>query len=536
MVPSVFVNLEALPLTPNGKVDRKALPAPTQSRADLRAQYVAPRTPLESELAEVCAHVLGLSANDVGVYDNFFELGGHSLLGTRLVFLLREKYGLETAQFPLRALFEQPTVANLAEVIGRAKSGQKTAYTGGSNIIRMNQLSMEQLKAEAQLDAGITADGLTYEFTEPKHILLTGATGFVGAFLLHDLLKQTSAQVYCLLRADDIEKGLERLKRNLNAYSLWDETFRHRIKPVLGDLGSPQLGLNNHSFDELAKQIDMIFHNGAMVNFVHPYSAHKASNVLGTQEILRLACRAKLKPVHHVSTLSILHNGDHDDGRVYRETDDIEETGAPFGGYAQSKWVAEKLVMQAGERGIPYAIYRPGLVSGHSRTGAWNTDNMISSMTRACLLLGTAPDLDVVANIVPVDFVSAATIHLSLDPRNWNRIYHLENPSPLHLNDLLDWLATVGFHPRRVSFEEWRADLFRKVAFIENGGWEPYLPLIEEVEEKQIFMPRIDLSQTLAALNGSGLECPPVDGRLLSTYINAFIAHGLIERPVAPSH
>ena len=531
MIPSVFVNLESLPLTPNGKVDRKALPAPTQSRADFRAQYIAPRTPLEMELAEVCARVLGLNAEQVGVNDNFFELGGHSLLGTRLVFLLREKYSLETSQLPLRALFEQPTVANLAEVIGRVKSGGKSAYAGGSNIIRMNQLSLEQLKAEAVLDADIGAGDLVYEHAEPKNILLTGATGFVGAFLLHDLLKQTSANIYCLLRADDIAQGLKRLKRNLNSYQLWDESFAPRIQPVLGDLGSPQFGLSNKAFNELADQIDSIYHNGAMVNFVYPYAAHKSANVLGTQEILRLASREKLKPVHHVSTLSILHNGDHDDGRVYHESDNIEEMGAPFGGYAQSKWVAEKLVLQAGARGIPYAIYRPGLVSGHSLTGAWNTDNMISSMTRACLLLGAAPDLDVVANVVPVDFVSAAIVQISKSPDNWNQTYHLENPAPLHLDRLLVCLANEGFHTQRVSFEEWRADLFKKVAFMENGGWEPYLPLIEEVEEKQIFMPRIDLSNTLTKLAGTGIECSPVNGQLLSTYINAFIAHDLIQRP-----
>jgi len=361
--------------------------------------------------------------------------------------------------------------------------------------------------------------------------LLTGATGFVGAFLLHDLLKETSADIHCLLRASDLDKGLQRLKRNLENYSLWDETFAARIKPELGDLGSPQLGLSDEAFTDLANRIDWIYHNGAMVNFVHPYQSHKSANVLGTQELLRLASTAKLKPVHHVSTLSILHNGDHDDGRVYRETDNLDETGAPFGGYAQSKWVAEKLVMEAGARGIPYAIYRPGLVSGHSGTGAWNTDNMISSMTRACLLLGTAPDLDVVANIVPVDFVSAATIYISKNPENWNQVYHLENPSPLHLDKLLEWLATEGFHPRRATFEEWRKELFSVVIRIENGGWEPYLPLIEEVEEKQVFMPQIDLSNTLSKLEGSDIVCPPVDGKLLSTYINAFIENGLIERP-----
>jgi amino acid adenylation domain-containing protein/thioester reductase-like protein len=537
MVPSIFVNLESLPLTPNGKVDRKALPKPSQARPDLRASYVAPRTQLELELAQICAQVLGLENQNghsvVGVHDNFFDLGGHSLLGTRLVFLLREKYQLEAAQLPLRALFEQPTVANLAQTIEKARRGQQgSMQMGRSNFIQRGQLSQDELIAEALLDPGITAGNLVYEHLEnPKHILLTGATGFVGAFLLHDLLKMTSAEVHCLLRADDLEKGMLRLKRNLNSYLLWDDSFSDRIKPILGDLGEPQLGLTDEAFEHLANEMDVIYHNGAMVNFVYPYAAHKASNVLGTQEVLRLASKTRLKPVHFVSTLSILYSGGVNDGRVFREDTNLDEIGAPFGGYAQSKWVAEKLVEQAGARGIPYAIYRPGLVSGHSVSGAWNTDNLISSMTRACVLLGSVPNLDVMVNIVPVDFVSSAIVHLSKDPKNLGRIYHLDNPEPLHFSKLADWLTAQGLQARTVSFDDWRAELFRQVTQMPSDGWEPYLPLIEEVEEKQVFMPEFDLSNTLTRLEGSGIYCHPVNYDLFSAYLKYFIPHGFLEKP-----
>ena len=110
MIPSAFVLLDALPLSPNGKVDRKALPAPDQSRPEPEESYVAPRTPVEEMLAEIWAEVLKL--DKVGIDDNFFELGGHSLLATQLISRLHAAFKVE---IPLRALFENPTVAGLAE-------------------------------------------------------------------------------------------------------------------------------------------------------------------------------------------------------------------------------------------------------------------------------------------------------------------------------------------------------------------------------------------------------------------------------------
>nr|QEO74477.1 condensation domain-containing protein [uncultured bacterium] len=112
MVPAVFVALPALPLSRNGKVDRRALPAPPQSRPELEAGYVAPRTGVESELAEIWAKTLGVER--VGVHDNFFELGGHSLLATQLNARIVKAFDVE---LPLRSLFEAPTVAGLAAII-----------------------------------------------------------------------------------------------------------------------------------------------------------------------------------------------------------------------------------------------------------------------------------------------------------------------------------------------------------------------------------------------------------------------------------
>ncbi|MEH1765141.1 MAG: amino acid adenylation domain-containing protein [Nostoc sp.] len=110
MVPTIFMALKAMPLTPNGKVDRKALPKPDASRPELEANYVAPRTPIEQQIADIWTQVLNV--RQVGIYDNFFELGGYSLLGIQVVSRLRQAL---QAEILMSNLFELPTVAELAE-------------------------------------------------------------------------------------------------------------------------------------------------------------------------------------------------------------------------------------------------------------------------------------------------------------------------------------------------------------------------------------------------------------------------------------
>jgi amino acid adenylation domain-containing protein len=122
MVPSAFVLLDALPITPNGKVDRRALPAPDQSRPDTGGDYAAPQTPVERALARIWGDVLRVER--IGVDDNFFELGGHSLLATQVISRVRAAFDLN---LPLRCLFETPTVGGLAQAIEEARRAQQDA-------------------------------------------------------------------------------------------------------------------------------------------------------------------------------------------------------------------------------------------------------------------------------------------------------------------------------------------------------------------------------------------------------------------------
>jgi acyl carrier protein len=151
MLPSLFVPLEQLPLTPNGKVDRRALPAPDQTRPELAAAFVPPRTPSEEIVAEIWAAVLGVK--EVGVHDNFFELGGHSLMATQVVARLR---GVFRVEIPLRSLFERPTIEGLVNEIARKWGGLELLDEIARTLKEVAQLSDDEVKAMlSQQETGV---------------------------------------------------------------------------------------------------------------------------------------------------------------------------------------------------------------------------------------------------------------------------------------------------------------------------------------------------------------------------------------------
>ena len=143
MVPTAFVFLEGLPLTPNGKLDRKALPLPDQTRPELAETYIAPRTPVEELLAQIWANVFKL--DKVSIYDNFFDLGGHSLLASQVISRVRDVFQIE---LPVRALFEAPTISQLALRVEPSVIGCSDLEELARNLAEVELLSLEERKSE----------------------------------------------------------------------------------------------------------------------------------------------------------------------------------------------------------------------------------------------------------------------------------------------------------------------------------------------------------------------------------------------------
>jgi thioester reductase-like protein/amino acid adenylation domain-containing protein len=522
MIPSSFVIMEQLPLTPSGKVDRQKLPAPNDSRPVLESPLVPPQNPLQEKLAEIWMQVLEIEP--VGIYDNFFELGGHSLLTAQILNPISEFFGVEV---PLLYFFENPTISGLAEVINNIDK------SGASHPLKVMDLS-----AEAVLDDDIyPRENYTDLLIEHAQILLTGSTGFLGAFLLQELLQQTSANIYCLVRANNIQTGKEKIRKNLEHYLLWHEAFNSRIIPILGDLAQPILGLSELQFHQLASEVDVIYHNGALVNLIYPYSALKSTNVLGTQEVLRLASQIKLKPVHYISTLAIFESDAYAGKQDIREDESIEHHQGLNYGYAQSKWVAEKLIKIAQLRGMPVSVYRPGMITGHSTTGLTNTNDIMSRLLKSFILLKNAPQINLLMDMTPVDYVSSAIVYISKQKESLGKTFHLVNPQPLHLSSLIEEINSLGYSIEQIPYQDWQTEILEVVKHLGDNSLSPLLPLVVEkmpgkqltyLETSSMTSQSFNCQNTLDVLAKTLMICPPINARLLDVYLAYFQQSGFI--------
>ncbi|MCX6045748.1 MAG: thioester reductase domain-containing protein [Chloroflexi bacterium] len=410
------------------------------------------------------------------------------------------------------------------------------------------------LEREAVLDPTLTFDSALLQAYKPgisKSIFLTGATGFLGVYLLSELLQHTQATIYCLVRAADQAAGMNRLQRKLTANAMWQEAYRNRIIPVIGDLAEPLFGLTPALFQELSEQIDVIYHNGAIVNFVQPYTALKASNVDGTQEIIRLATQSKIKPLHYISTVFVFGARKHFDGRIIYEDNDLDESEELLMGYFQSKWVAEKILTQARARGLPVFVFRPGLIIGDSQTGIWdNTDDFLCRIIKGCIQLGARPTLEAAWDLAPVDYVSKAIVHLALQQESTKApstktAFHLINSSSLHFSELFNWIQMFGYPIQEVPLKDWQVKLTAQRAKIQANALAGLTLLLarrrsstEHLTLPELFehgrAPQFDCQNTLESLVGTSIACPPIDQKQFSQFLAYFIQIGFLEAPPTP--
>ncbi|MFJ8945145.1 amino acid adenylation domain-containing protein [Streptomyces sp. NPDC102395] len=504
MVPTTLTVLERMPLNSNGKHDRKALPAPAEADGAAARTGTALVDPVERRIAEVWRDVLGVE--EVTAEDDFFDLGGHSLLIPRIAFELRRRFD---AEIPLVELFEATTVGAQARLV--AGAGLRTAAADDAPAL------------VAVLDPAVAvADGAARTPAHPpRKILLTGATGFLGIHLLDALLHETDAVVHCLVRDDSEQAALARLRRTADEHAV-ELRHENRIAIVRGDLGSPLLGLSEDDFDALADGLDAIHHSGARVNFVLPYQALAAVNVRGTEEILRLAARAGGAHVHHVSTAAV---------PVAAAGPDEPTAATLQGGYNQSKWVAERLAVQARERGVPVTVHRPDYVAGHSVSGRGNPKDLIWAMIKGSVQLGSCPDVTLPVHMVPVDLVVRAMVSASLtEDGGAGRAYDLAHPRPVVLRELFGWVRDFGYDLRLLPYAQWLAELVESTRRSADNALHPFVGALRgAMDQDPGDAPRTPPAQN--AYEATAVACPPVDEALVRAYLAHLVHSGFLPAP-----
>lgn len=403
-VPSVVIPLMRMPLNPNGKIDKPALPFPDVAELAAAAPRKSSTTssPLshtESKIAQVWADLIpSVRAETLGPEDSFFDIGGHSILAQMMI--LRVKREWKDAGVSMTSIFRSPTLRGFAhEVEGGSSSGNLLDGANGTVANASGQMNdLNKVTDEYARDAQELAKNLPKSF--PRHqdhhsgqpmatptVFLTGATGFLGAFILKDLLTRTSpsVKVIALVRPRKSSSPLDRIRDTCQAYGIWSDSWSSRIGCVTGNLGEQRFGMDDHTWQRITDDVDVVIHNGAQVHWVLPYSNLKAPNVQGTMDALALCSAGRPKRFAFVSSTSVLDTDYYVElseksirsgGKGVSEDDDLQGSSKGLGtGYGQSKWVSEYFVREAGRRGLSGSIVRPGYVTGDAKTGGENYAN-----------------------------------------------------------------------------------------------------------------------------------------------------------------
>ncbi len=344
---------------------------------------------------------------------------------------------------------------------------------------------------------------------------ITGATGFIGRFLIARLLKRDGARVFALVRPGS-EYKLDALRQRLNV----DE---NRLVSISGDLTRKMLGVSKRDQDDLSGQIDHFFHLAAIYDLTADENTQRYINIEGTRQTLKLAERLNAGCFHHVSSVAAagLYDG------VFTE-DMFEEAVGLDDPYLLTKHESEALVRQEG--GVPWRIYRPSMVVGHSQTGEMDKiDGPYYFFKLIQKLKDYLPNwLPLVGldsghfNIVPVDFVADALDCIAHQEDGNGQCFHLTNERSYSLGELMDIIAGAAQAPRMPVRLDSR--VLDAVPGLVKKGARVLTPkmLVDQVLESLDIPPsamkfltfptEYDSRRAGAALEGSGIAVPELEG------------------------
>lgn len=524
MMPSGFVLLDQLPLTSSGKVDRAAL-IQHHLQTEVVEPHEQPMGTEEQALARLWQELLPLAK--FGRNSSFFEVGGHSLLAVKLLFRINQAFG---SAWTVPEIYKNPTIRDQA--------------------VRLQGKSMADEMIDLTEQASLTPDTLGVSLTPKtnrRNIFLTGATGFVGRFLLAQLIHDSNAKIYCLVRGESPQHGMYRLKSVLGEWNLWQDDFESRLVPIHGDVSLPRMGCDASDYKQICEGTDVIYHCATRVNHLETYAMAKAANVDSTRELLKIATSDTGKLINYISTLGVFTPTGTAAHRLVNERSSIDHEQHPRSrGYAASKWVSEKILLKAMDQGVPCNIFRLGLVWADTQMGRYDMLQREYRILKSSLLSGYG-----IENYrcgmppTPVDYVVRAVTFLAKHHPHGGELFHISSANQ-DIGGLFERYNALRTDPLTLMpFREWVARI--RQLHIEGRSL-PIVPLLEggSPEEFGLFTEEsqpaggrleIDSTWTRGLLEQAGIVAPVLDDKLLTATLEAMISRdtdvrdGLQRRP-----
>ncbi|MBN2008178.1 thioester reductase domain-containing protein [candidate division KSB1 bacterium] len=378
------------------------------------------------------------------------QLGFDSLMMVELRASIEQSFDV---QIPIAALIKGPNLKDLSEMIKEKK--QPAAAANVSSLI----------EADMKLAADIKVSRPRSLPIQMKHVLLTGATGFLGRHLVEAILRSDIQKISCVVRCGSSEKGLARLKQIVNDR---DGLLESKVDVIPGDLSKPNWGMDT-PLNKLLTSVDAVIHNGAAVNFIQPYETLRDTNVQSLLELLRNSVENP-PMIHMISTWAVFSSPAYS-SKAISETD--WSAVLPESGYRQSKYIAEQLIKQAIERGFPIQLHRPALIGPHSQTGERNQTEFFGAMVAAALETGTAPDIELMVPIAAVDTITRGIVLSVMQGTPQSHTLHWCHHKPMAWREFIAWLAKAH-DVRMLPYNEWRDHMKQQP----DSAFAPFTPLL----------------------------------------------------------
>lgn len=517
MVPNYFVRLEDMPMTPSGKIDRKNLPIPDFSLQ--AADYAEPETERERQLCGLLGKVLGIG--QVGAEDDFFQLGGDSLKAIELAAKAHHA-GIEIS---LQQVFDHPTARQLCQALEEKNSGGITYEASDFALYK------------PLLERNVIEEGFVPKRKTLGSVLLTGATGFLGAHILDVLMKEEAGRVYCLVRGREKEDGEQRLKERLRYYfgDCYREEFGKKIIPVSADM-------ETENFQEkLPRDIQTIIHSAASVKHYGSYEYFYRTNVRGTEQVVDFAKSTGARLIH-ISTLSVSGNSMADEFSGYRSERELEFDETSFfvkqpldNVYIRSKFEAEKAVFDAMLAGVEARIVRVGNLTNRASDYKFQPnykENAFLKRVKAVLEFGMFPDylLPLYAEFSPVDLTAQGVVKLA-QYADKQCVFHLNSSRPVYFERLMEVLRELKIPMNVVPGDVFNRELQKTM---KNAHTEYIFEALQNDMDKDGRLVydsniRINNDFTLWFLEQTGFWWEEIDREYLRGYIEYFRGLGYLE-------